>query len=258
MPNDIRLSPSGPDLLPILGSDQVDNASTVPGTTLSDALDALDVQLPVTTNGLSNQSTIPGATVTDALDAVADPVTTSRLADLAITQPKILGGILVSLGATLPSATNATTNLSAGSYTILGGTTLAGDTYRSYIYWSFDHTAAATPTLTIEWVFGGAVLVTRVITPQASAGVFSGIIEAHARFRSNAGVSGTAAFSIKIATPLGNTVQDRWGGASGNFSGGGINTSIDQALELRMRMTTAVPANTLTLQQAWLEKLITI
>lgn len=250
----LRRSPSGRLLL--FDTDQVDNSSAVPGASLSDALDAIDGDLPVSTSDLSNLSAIPGATVTQALNAIANPVTAARIAPRAVTLAKLAGGgVLLSLGATNPSATNATTNLSCGALTLPAGTVTQGTTFRAYMDWAYVHAAGATPTLTIEWVLGGAALLAFVITPNAVAATYNGLIEAYFRFSSNPTTSGIARFNIKTSNTVGATVTDQLGGSAANQLGG-INTSITTTLELRIRMTTAVASNTLTLNQAYLERLI--
>lgn len=172
-----------------------------------------------------------------------------------VAQAGLSGGILASLLGTTPAATNATTNLSCGAITIPANTTQVGFTFRANQSVEFIHTAAAAPTLTLEWVYGGSVVLTRVVTVTAVAGTYTLWSEAYFRF-DTIGAAGSARASIRCVCTAGATVADQIGDTQAAVAA--LNTTISRTLELRVRMTTAVAANTITLHQATLDRLINL
>lgn len=172
-----------------------------------------------------------------------------------VAQAGLNGGILASLLGTTPAATNATTNLSCGAITIAANTTQVGTTFRANLSVEFIHTAAATPTLTLEWVYGGSVVLTRVVTVTAVAGTYTLWSEAYFRF-DTIGAAGSARASIRCVCTAGATVADQIGDTQAAVAA--LNTTISRTLELRVRMTTAVAANTITLHQGTLDRLINL
>lgn len=170
-----------------------------------------------------------------------------------VSQAGLNGGILASLLGTTPTATNATTDLSVGSVNVAANTTVVGTTYISNLSVEFVHTAAATPTLTIEWVYGGVVVCTRVLTVTAVAGTYTLWVEGYFR-HTTIGAASSARVSIRSVCTAGATVPDQIGDTTATPAA--LNTTIARTLELRVRMTTAVAANTITLHQAILQRLI--
>jgi hypothetical protein len=161
-------------------------------------------------------------------------------------------GVVQALSGSLPTATGANTNLSCGAYSIPGNISSVGTLYELTGHIEFVHTAAATPTITIELLFGGSVLLSLVVTPTASAGTYSGDIVAILRF-TTVGSSGAATASIRCTNGFGTNANNQNAGASSNFLVG-LNTTLPRDLQLRVRMTTGVASNTLTLYNARIER----
>lgn len=94
----IRKSPSGRIL--DVSSDDISNESAVAGTTVTEALDALDATLgALDSSDITNASTVDGATVTDALDALLYVQGTLSLTgqQLAMSMTGITNGMIVEL-----------------------------------------------------------------------------------------------------------------------------------------------------------------
>jgi hypothetical protein len=170
-----------------------------------------------------------------------------------ISQAGLNGGILAALLGTTPSVTNDVTPLSVGAITVPANTAQVGTTYIANLSVEFVHTAAATPTLTLEWLFGGTVVCTRVITVAATAGTFTLWVEGYFR-HTTIGAASSARVSIRAICTAGATVNDQIGETTA--APAALNTTISRTLELRVRMTTAVAANSLTLHQATIQRLI--
>jgi hypothetical protein len=152
------------------------------------------------------------------------------------------------------SATNATTNLSGGTHTILANTVRVGTVFRLTIFFAFDHAgAAATPTLTFEVLIAGVVERTCVVTPVSTAGTYYGTAVAYMTVRT-IGTTGTVMISPIVTTGVGATIPEAIEGPTAT-STDAINTTIDNTLQLRCRMTTAVASETLTVQQGFTERL---
>lgn len=168
-------------------------------------------------------------------------------------QANLSGGILASLLSTTPSATD-TTNLSVGAITVPANSTVVGYTYVANLSVEFVHTASATPTLTLEWVFGGTVVATRVITVTAVAGTYTLWVEGYFR-HTTIGAASNARVSIRAVCTAGATVADQIGETTVALTGT-LDTTISRTLELRVRMTTTVASNSITLHQATIQRLI--
>lgn len=182
------------------------------------------------------------------LVGLGGPVTTA-----SVGLQQLQGGILASLLGTTPIADNATTNLSVGAITIAGNTTQVGTTYIANLSVEFVHTASANPTLTLEWVYGGTVVASRVITVTAIAGTYTLWVEGYFR-HTTIGVGSSARVSIRSVCTAGATVADQIGDTTAVPAA--LNTTISRTLELRVRMTTAVASNNITLHQALIQRLI--
>lgn len=170
-----------------------------------------------------------------------------------ISQAGLNGGILASLLGTTPTADAVTTNLSVGSLTVPANTTAIGTTYIGNLSVEFVHTASATPTLTIEWVYGGSVVCTRVITVTAVAGTYTLWVEGYFR-HTTIGAASSARVSIRSVCTAGATVNDQIGDTTA--APAALNTTISRTLELRVRMTTGVASNQITLHQGIVQRLI--
>lgn len=151
------------------------------------------------------------------------------------------------------AATNATTNLSGGSFAIPAGSSRVGTLYRNTLAFLYTHTAATTPTLTAELLIAGAVAQTVVFTPLAFAATFYGEVVAITTIRS-LGAGGTCMVSAQFKCGIANSLGDALAGA-GTVATTAIDTTASQTIELRIRMTTAVASNTLTVIQGFTERL---
>lgn len=160
---------------------------------------------------------------------------------------------IVSVNTANAAVTNATTNLSCSSYTIPANLPDIGSLYRFNGYFTYNHAAAATPTLTAELVAGGAVIASTVMTPISAAINRAGTLVAHLTFQS-VGAAGAAMGSVIFMTGAGNTLADGLAGDVATTTDA-VATTGALAVELRIRMTTAVAANTLTVVQGFVERL---
>lgn len=165
-------------------------------------------------------------------------------------------GVLQVLSATV-TATNATTNLScAGSFTIPAGSAIANlTTYSGRVRGSFVHTAAGTPTITCEIVINGTALTNGsfVFTPIATAATYDFELFWVLRCVTTGG-SGTWVGTVIMLMGAASSATTE---IDGNNSAGAtdvIDSTVDRTLEFRVRMTTAVASNTLTVIQAHLAK----
>jgi hypothetical protein len=150
------------------------------------------------------------------------------------------------------AASAATTNLSCCTFTTVANSLVAGSVFLFSGWYSYLHTAATTPTLTAEILVNGAVVATGILTPIATAATFSGRIDGILTIRTT-GAGGTAMAQVHH---------------DANFSGVGsvdgsvntatfaIDTTAARSLELRVRMTTAVASNTLTVTNGYIERLL--
>jgi hypothetical protein len=164
-----------------------------------------------------------------------------------------LGYACVSVNTTIPTATNATTNLSCGgSYTVPANTPRAGTLYRFYGMYTFVETAAP-PTLTLELLVDGVAIRSMTITSAASAGTRGGEVWGYLRYQT-IGAGGTMMCSQGRQNNHGSTEDER---VEPSLSVGtdAVDTTANHAIELRIRMTTAVASNTLTVTQGFIERL---
>lgn len=152
------------------------------------------------------------------------------------------------------TATNATTVLTAASYTIPANELVVGSIWRVTAWFDYTHTAAATPTLTIQLRIAGSSIVSRVIDPPAVATTYAGHISAGFTVRST-GAAGTLmpAFFLLMGD---NTAAEQWGGASVETADVAVDTTVNRDLDLVVFMTTAVPSNTLTISQGYVERVL--
>ena len=166
-----------------------------------------------------------------------------------------LPGVLVNT--TTPAATNATTNLSmGGQFTIPANTLRVGSLYQITCNYVYLHTAAATPTITAELLINGTVIAqcTLVLTPISTASTFTGTIVYYVRCQAlGSGTTGKVVCTadqknsfVAFARP---SIENPTGTATTD-----IDTTIARTLEGRIRMTTAVASNTLTVTQGFIEK----
>jgi hypothetical protein len=165
------------------------------------------------------------------------------------------GGVLSALTSTSPTATAANTALGLASHAIPANFLVVGHTYRSCLYYTFVHTAAATPTITLEMIIGAAFGITLPVAVLSTAGTYQGFVEAVWRFTA-VGAAGNVILSLRSVNPMGFAVADFL--AAANVPVFAVDTTLATAVQLRVRMTTAVAGNTLTVNQAILERLINV
>lgn len=150
------------------------------------------------------------------------------------------------------SASAATTNLSCGTFTLPAGDMRVQGVYLFLAFFTFLHTAAATPTLTLELLVNGVVVDTAVVTPQSQATTYAGRAYGMVTVRTT-GSTGTIQANCWIESSL---------AAAGALSDGSTSTATDtvdttvaRSVEMRIRMTTGVASNTLTVTQGAIFKL---
>lgn len=149
------------------------------------------------------------------------------------------------------AATNATTNLSCCTFTIPAGALVVGSTFRLTGRWVFAHTAAATPTLTAELLVNGAVVATGILSPQSTATTYSGESIAVFTIRTT-GAGGTAQAHVRNDSSASLATVTDGSTSTATFA---IDTTVSRSIELRIRMTTAVASNTLTVTNGYVERL---
>ncbi len=151
--------------------------------------------------------------------------------------------------------TALTTNLVGASLNAPANFLKAGQVWAFRSPFTFLHTAAATPTLTVELAVAGVAIVAAVVTPVATAATFHGLLEAFFTVRA-VGVAGSVCGAVFVRShglTLANAGADP---AQVDTTPDAIDTTIARLVELRARMTTAVASNTLTLSQGWVERLV--
>lgn len=119
------------------------------------------------------------------------------------------------------------------------------------MWFTYLHTAAATPTLTFELAVAGTAVVALVVTPVATASTYHGCAECVFTVRT-VGAGGTLMGAIQVDAPLLTTPVVP---AQVDTTADTIDTTIARLVEFRCRMTTAVASNTLTLAQGYCERL---
>lgn len=147
-------------------------------------------------------------------------------------------------------ATAAVTNLVGASWASPANAFKLGQVWRFSCWAKFLHTAATTPTLTLELAVGGVAFVTALLTPPATAATFVGRLEGLLTVRA-AGVSGSIVTAVE-----GLFSNPSIFGSANLGAAAGFDTTSAKLVELRVRMTTAVASNTLTLTQGMVERVV--
>ena len=153
------------------------------------------------------------------------------------------------------AATAAVTNLVGASLNAPANFLKVGQVWAFRAPFTYLHTAAATPTLTLELAVAGAAIVAAVVTPVATATTFHGMFEGFLTVRT-VGASGSVMGAVFIRShglTLANAACEV---AQVDTTADTIDTTIARLIELRARMTTAVASNTLTISQGWCERLV--
>jgi hypothetical protein len=148
------------------------------------------------------------------------------------------------------AATALTTNLSCGTFTIPAGYLRVQSVYRFFAHYVFVR-AATVPTITIEVLVNGSVVETLVLTFSASA-TSGGWVEALMVCRTTGG-TGTVMVTMTQASNGGTNIVNQILATTGTAPDT-IDTTVARSIEMRMRMTTAVASNTLTVVQGLIEK----
>jgi hypothetical protein len=148
--------------------------------------------------------------------------------------------ILTAVGST----TNSAANITIASYSITGGTMQVGTQYECKGRCVFVHTAAVTPTLTLELLYAGVVKASCVMAPINVAQSFAVIVEGHITCVTT-GATGTILSDCNIICGGGGSLTDGLIGSLNTAVGATIDTTTNQTLLFRIRMTTAVASNTL-------------
>jgi hypothetical protein len=153
------------------------------------------------------------------------------------------------------AVTALATNITMVTTTVAANDWAVGSLWRLTGWFKFNHPSAATPTLTVDLLVGGTLEETFVVTPIApgATDTYPGRVEAIICCRSTGG-AGTMKTDVQIYTSAGST--------SGNCLNGsivtadrGLDTTVSNALLLRIRMTTGVASNVLTVVQGYAERL---
>lgn len=151
------------------------------------------------------------------------------------------------------AATNATTNLSFGTFTVPANTFQVGSVWEFYGYAVFLHTAAATPTLTLEILVNGSVVDSAVMTPLSTAGTWA--VEAYGILTiRTTGAGGTLQANCRMSSGISLSTGTASNSGSNSTATDAVDTTQSRSIEMRIRMTTAVASNTLTVTQGYVRK----
>lgn len=153
------------------------------------------------------------------------------------------------------SAVALATNLAGASLNAPANFLKVGQVWAFRMSFTFLHAAATTPTLTLELAVAGTAIVAAVATPVTTATTFHGIAEGFLTVRA-VGVSGSlmgAVFIRSHGLTLANAACEV---GQVDTTADTVDTTVARLIELRMRMTTAVASNTLTVPQGWVERLV--
>jgi len=149
-------------------------------------------------------------------------------------------------------ATGASTNLSCCASTINANTAVVREVFELEGWFRFIHTAAATPTLTLELLINGAVICSCVTIPPSTANTYHGTVRGVFTVRAiGAGGSVMAAVALD---GYGATQAHQFGGATVDIATDAVDFSQNRSAELRVRMTTAVTANSLDVTQGHMRR----
>lgn len=154
------------------------------------------------------------------------------------------------------AVTNATTNIVGATLPNPANFLRVGQVWKFCATFQFVHTAAAAPTVIVELAYGATVIATfPAIQPVSMAATYHGLLEAYMTVRT-AGAAGSVIAYVDARSP-GLVVTNAFsGGAACNIAPTTVDTTVVNAITLRMRMGSAVAANTLTMPQGWCERLV--
>jgi hypothetical protein len=147
-----------------------------------------------------------------------------------------------------PTVTNATTVITAASFTVPAGVSAVGQVWKARCEFEFIGTAAP-PILRCDLAIGGSLKARIDVTPIANNGTYSGWVEAYYTIMT------TAELRCSIHCRAADNLQaELWGGSDVETGASPITVANAQAITLEMSMLTAVLANTLTVPQGWVER----
>ncbi len=149
------------------------------------------------------------------------------------------------------AATNATTNLSCGTFTTVADSLVVGSTFKFTGYFTYVHTAVTTNGIIAELLVNGAVVATATTAISATAITFSGIVEGYLTIRTT-GASGTALPAVRVDHLLLPVNGQNGSAVTTAFT---FNTTVTRSLEMRIRMAGATLSNTLTVTNGFIERL---
>lgn len=163
---------------------------------------------------------------------------------------------VLSVNTATQTATNATTNLACGGQiTIPANSAFVGMTFAGRARGSFVHTAATTPTITCEIVVNGTALTNGsfVFTPIGTAATYDWSCEWEFRCVTT-GSTGTWVGTIIMHMGAATSATTEIDGNNATPSTDTVDSTVNRTLEFRVRMTTAVLSNTLTVSQAQIRR----
>lgn len=230
----------------------INTSSTSPFSLLN--LTSTDSSIVIT--GLPSAGTFAPNFITNrggqnAMDLGTSTVTTCSPADRGY-RPGLTGIT------TVPTATASTANLSTGVYTMPANTVVTGTRYELFMAWVYAHTAATTPTLTYEFLLQGSVIAsaTFTITPIATASTYTGTFRTYFRCITN-GTTGTFMVTVLHLDNVQTFGLNSDSNSTNVTALTGLNTTLTQTLEARIRMNSTTPAgNTLSVTEAFISRII--
>jgi hypothetical protein len=148
--------------------------------------------------------------------------------------------------------TFSTSNITVTSVAVAANDWKVSSLYRMTGWWKYTHAAGATPRLIAELLVGASVIESVELEPFPSF-TGSGQVQAVICCRTT-GAGGTIKSEVMFISNMGPSTDWTNIGTTTTATDA-INTTIANTITLRMRMVTAIAANTLTLVQGYTERL---
>lgn len=202
---------------------------------------------------------VPGATISTPAANI-----TALSAGSAVQEPLLVGtsairervGYLITDGRTANLAqTAAITNITISTVAINANGWVAAATQPTAFLLSgrflFNHAGgAATPTITIEALINAVVQATVVITPVTATATFGGEVQAVFTCRA-IGATGSAFVNVACINNFGSTLTSSYATSNNAIVAGTFDTTAASSVTLRIRMTTVVASNVLTVTEGF-------
>ncbi len=150
------------------------------------------------------------------------------------------------------TVTNATTNISGGTYTIPANDVEIGSVFR-YTGYLMCVGAASAPSLVIELLINGSVVSTDTIAMVQSVLTRQCRVEALITIRTT-GSSGTCKAEVMGISSVAASFGNITGNPDGSTATDAIDTTVSRSLEVRARMSAAVASTTITFTQGFWER----